>query len=258
MVYEDVGFQVEEKIAYVTLNRPDKRNALSRAVLQQLTILLQDIGQKREVNVVVIKAVGKVFSAGHDLSEVAQASPQEMLDLVRVCFDTMRAIREIPQPVIAQVHGLATAAGCQLVAACDLAVAASDAFFATPGVKIGLFCTTPSVFLSRNIGRKKALEMLFTGEPITAEEAMACGLVNKVVAPGDLENATRTMAASIAGYGLSAIAVGKRAFYQQLNMEDFVALNYASEVIALNTTTNDCREGIQAFLEKREPHWTGS
>ncbi|OAT79528.1 enoyl-CoA hydratase [Desulfotomaculum copahuensis] len=257
MNYQYLLYSEKEKTGYISLNRPEKRNALSRALLEELTDLLNKIGAEKRVNVVVVKGIGKIFSAGHDLKEVSDGGPQDVLQLFQTCFGTMRAIREMPQPVIAQVHGVATAAGCQLVAACDLAVAAEDALFATPGVKIGLFCTTPAVFLSRNVGRKKALEMLLTGEFMPAKDALVYGLVNRVVPPGELEEATQKLAATIARHSPSAVAVGKRAFYRQLNMEDFQALNYATEVISLNSTTEDAREGIRAFLEKREPEWTG-
>lgn len=256
MTYHNILVEMSNKICSITLNRAEKRNALSKELLIELTYALEQAGEDKKINVLIIKGAGKAFSGGHDLKEVADAHPQDVLDLFQTCFKAMRVIREIPQPVIAQVHGVATAAGCQLVAACDLAVAAADAVFATPGAKIGLFCTTPAVFLSRNVGRKKALEMLFTGEFITAQEALAHGLVNRVVPPEELEEATKKLASTIAGHSRSAIAVGKRAFYRQLNMEDFMALNYATEVIALNSTTADAREGIRSFLEKREPKWS--
>ncbi|SFR07192.1 enoyl-CoA hydratase [Desulfoscipio geothermicus] len=249
-------YEQNNKIGIVSLNRPEKRNALSRGLLEELAELLTEIGTEKKVNVIIVKGIGKVFSAGHDLKEVYECEPQELLQLFQTCYYTMRVIREMPQPVIAQVHGVATAAGCQLVAACDLAVASEDALFGTPGVKIGLFCSTPAVFLSRNIGRKKAMEMLLTGDFMSARDALLYGLVNKVVASGELEEVTQNMAATIAGYSASAIAVGKRAFYQQINMEDFQALNYASEVITLNSTTKDAREGISAFLKKRQPKWS--
>lgn len=255
MAYQYLLYDVRGKVGCVSLNRPDKRNALSRGLLLELTDLLHNIAAEKQVTVVVIKGIGKIFSSGHDLKEVYQCEPQELLGLFETCFQTMRAIREMPQAVIAQVHGVATAAGCQLVAACDLAVAAEDALFGTPGVKIGLFCSTPAVFLSRNVGRKKAMEMLLTGEFMPAGDALVHGLVNRVVPSEQLDEATDKMAVTIAGYSASAIAIGKRAFYQQINMEDFQALNYASEVITLNSTTNDAREGIGAFLEKREPRW---
>ena len=248
-------YEVEGKTGLISLNRPEKRNALSRGLLEELTALLNKIALEKKVTVVVIKGVGKNFSSGHDLKEVVECDQQALLKLFQACYQTMRAIREMPQAVIAQVHGVATAAGCQLVAACDLAVAAKDALFGTPGVKIGLFCSTPAVFLSRSVGRKKAMEMLLTGEFVTAGDALVHGLVNKVVPAEELDGTTMDMAVTIAGYSASAIAIGKRAFYQQINMEDFQALNYASEVIALNSSTGDAREGIRAFLEKRKPVW---
>ncbi|MFZ5632001.1 MAG: enoyl-CoA hydratase [Bacillota bacterium] len=256
MKYKNILFNIDGKVGHLTLNRPEKRNPLSKEMLEEITGLLKEVGQEKKVHVVIIKGAGKVFSAGHDLREVAEGSPQEVLQIFQACGETMRAIRDIPQPVIAQVHGIATAGGCQLVAACDLAVAAEDALFATPGAKIGFFCTTPAVFLSRNTGRKKAMEMLFTAEYMTAQEALAHGLVNRVVPPGELEDATSRLANTIAGYSLAAIGLGKRAFYQQINMEDFTAFNYATEVMTLSSTTEDAREGIRAFLEKREPRWT--
>ncbi|MCL6610597.1 MAG: enoyl-CoA hydratase [Peptococcaceae bacterium] len=256
MKYQNILFKADGKVGHLTLNRPEKRNPMSREMLEEITDLLTRVGREKNVHVVIIKGAGKVFSAGHDLREVAGGSPQEVLQIFRACYDTMKAVRDIPQPVIAQVHGIATAGGCQLVAACDLAVAAEDALFATPGAKIGFFCTTPSVFLSRNVGRKKAMEMLLTADFIPARDALLHGLVNKVVPPEELESATLDLANKIAGYSLAAIGIGKQAFYRQINMEDFTAFNYASEVMALSSTTEDAREGISAFLEKREPRWT--
>jgi len=255
MDYQYLLYHQEEKVGFVSLNRPEKRNALSRDLLQELTGLLNQIAVEHKVNVVVIKGIGKIFSSGHDLKEVYACEPPELAELFKTCFLAMRSIREMPQAVIAQVHGVATAAGCQLVAACDLAVASDDTLFGTPGVKIGLFCSTPAVFLSRNVGRKKAMEMLLTGEFMPAGDALVYGLVNKVVPVEQLETATKDMAATISSYSASAIATGKRGFYQQLNMEDFQALSYASEVITLNSTTKDAKEGISAFLEKRKPAW---
>lgn len=255
MELENLLYEQKGKVGVISLNRPEKRNALSRGLLMELTSFINELALDKKVNVVVIKGLGKAFSAGHDLKEVYESETQDVLKLFQTCYKAMQAIRELPKPVIAQVHGIATAAGCQLVAACDLAVAADNALFGTPGVKIGIFCTTPSVFLSRNVGRKKAMEMLLTGDFISAGEALLHGLVNKVVPQENLDSETLNMAEKIAGLSASAIAVGKRAFYQQINMEDFQALNYASEVISLNSTTRDAREGIGAFLEKRAPKW---
>ncbi len=255
MKYQNILFSADGKVGRLTLNRPEKRNPMSLEMLREITHLLTEVGREKKVHVVIIKGAGKVFSAGHDLREVAGGSPQEVLEIFQACGDTMKAIRDIPQPVIAQVHGIATAGGCQLVAACDLAVASEDALFATPGARIGFFCTTPSVFLSRNVGRKKAMEMLLTADFMPARDALFHGLVNKVVPPDQLEPATMDLANKIAGYSLAAIGIGKKAFYQQINMEDFPAFNYAAEVMALSSTTADAREGIGAFLEKRDPVW---
>lgn len=248
-------YETKEKVGIISLNRPDRRNALSRELLEDMVELLGEITREKDVHVIVIKGMGKIFSSGHDLSEIRDAEAVQIRDLMQTCLLAMRAIREAPQPVIAQVHGIATAAGCQLVAACDLAIAAEDALFGTPGVKIGLFCSTPAVFLSRNVGRKKALEMLLTGEFLPAREALLHGLVNKVVPASELDDATFTMASNIATLSFSAIAIGKREFYQQLQLEDFQAFSYASEVITVNSTTKDAHEGIGAFLEKRAPKW---
>jgi len=255
MSEKNLLYEEKNKVGIVSLNLPEKRNALSLELLQELGDLLYRAGQEKNVKSIIIKGNGKNFSSGHDLKEVYEWEPQQVLNLFRTCYQTMRTIREIPQPVIAQVHGVATAAGCQLVSACDLAVASEDAQFGTPGVKIGLFCSTPAVFLSRCIGRKKALEMLFTGELMSAQEALTHGLLNKVVAFDDLEQATLKMAEKIAQYSLNTLGLGKNAFYKQINMEDFQALEYATEVISLNSTSADAKEGMSAFLEKRTPNW---
>lgn len=255
MDLKNVIYSEEDKIGYLTLNRPASRNSLSKELLLEMTMVLQETAREGRVNVVIIRGAGGVFSAGHDLKEMAEANLKEAASVLEACTMAMRAIREMPQPVIAQVKGVATAAGCQLVAACDLAVASSDSRFATPGTKIGLFCTTPAVFLSRNVGRKKALEMLFTGDFISAGEALASGLVNRVVPPEELDEAARELALTIAGYSLETLGIGKRAFYQQVNMEDFMAFNYAAGVILLNLTSENAREGMSAFLEKRRPVW---
>jgi len=257
MMNKKVLFEEREKVGIVSLNQPDSRNALSRDLLNELAELLNKVASEKKVYVVIIKGVGKIFSSGHDLKEAFFGNGvQDVLETLKACFLSMRAMREMPQPVIAQVHGVATAAGCQLVAACDLAVAASDAVFATPGVKIGLFCSTPAVFISRSLGRKKAMEMLLTGEYMTAQDAMVYGLINRVAPPEQLEEVTFSLATSIAQYSLTTIGIGKKAFYEQINMEDFQALSYASQVLAINSTTADSREGIGSFFEKKKPIWT--
>jgi len=255
MEHRNLTYSEEQQVGTISFNQPERRNALSLELLQELTSLLTRIGEEKSVKAVIVQGRGKHFCSGHDLGEVRNWQPQEVRSLFRACYRTMRAIREIPQPVVAQVHGVATAAGCQLAAACDLVVASEDARFGTPGVRIGLFCTTPAVFLSRSIGRKKALEMLFTGELISAEEARQHGLVNRVVPAEELGRAARDLAEQIAGFSLHTLGLGKNAFYRQINMEDFQALDYATEVISLNSTSRDAEEGMSAFLEKREPKW---
>ena len=248
-------FEEKGRIGVITLNRPETRNALSLELLSELKDLVNTLSEERKVRVVIIKGAGKVFSSGHDLKEILNKHPIEVERLFTRCFEVMRSIRDAPQPYIAQVHGVATAAGCQLVAACDMAVAARSALFSTPGVKIGLFCYTPIVFVSRAVGRKKAFEMGFTGEFITADEALKFGLVNRVVEDEKLEEETMRLAEKIAVYSLNVLESGKKFFYKQIFMEDFQALAYATETISLYSSTEDAEEGISAFFEKREPKW---
>ncbi len=198
MSYENICFEIEGKIALVTLNRPQRRNALSLPLMQELIDCLDEIGKRSDLRAVVLAAEGKVFSSGHDLSEMVGRDIGEYRTLFDVCTELMTKLQTTPQPVIAEVQGMATAAGCQLVATCDLAIAAEEATFATPGVRIGLFCTTPMVALTRAVGRKRAMEMLLTGEPISAHQAADWGLVNRVVAAGDLRAETRKLAGRIA------------------------------------------------------------
>lgn len=245
-----------EDIAYITLNNPLEFNTLSLALLHEMIDLLKEIGEKREVKVVVIEGSDKVFCAGHSLREIEEMTENEVLHLFQTCYDMMKLMRDIPQLVIAKVKKAAVAAGCQLVAASDMAVASDEAKFATPGINSGLFCSTPAVFLSRNIGRKKAVELLFTGGFMSANEALQHGLVNKVVPADLLDEETEKLAKEVTKQSLNIIQLGKRQFYQQLHMEDFQALNYSSEVIALNTKHPDAKEGIRAFFEKRKPNWT--
>ncbi|MDL4839175.1 enoyl-CoA hydratase-related protein [Aquibacillus rhizosphaerae] len=252
---EYITYQQDAKIGYVTLDNDKQRNALSAPLIEELNTLLAQIGEKSDVHVVIIQAAGKVFSSGHNLREIEGQTSQENLALFKKCEQLMKTMRDIPQVIISKVHGIATAAGCQLVAASDLAVASEKASFGAPGVHIGLFCSTPAVFISRNVGRKKAAEMLFSGDLIPAEDALAHGLVNKVVAHEQLDQVTLDLAKSVSRHSLSTLAIGKKEFYQQLNMEDFQALNYASEVIALNSEHEDAKEGIRAFIEKRQPSW---
>ena len=257
MNYQDIRFQSEDGIGFVTLNRPEKRNALSLNLMAEMIGLLQDVRKNEEFRVLIIRAAGPVFSSGHDLSEMKEGNVVSYRGVFGACTEMMEALRNLPQPVIAQVQGMATAAGCQLVAACDLAVASREARFATPGVRIGLFCHTPQVPLSRAVGRKRALEMLFTGRPISAEEAERYGLVNRVVPPEKLAEETLNLAKHIAQASPLTLALGKQSFYRQIEVEESGAYEYAKEMMALNALAEDAREGISAFLEKRPPKWKG-
>jgi enoyl-CoA hydratase/carnithine racemase len=243
-------------IVTLTLNRPEKRNALSEGLLDALEQAIAGIASDKEARVVVLAAKGDVFSSGHDLSAMIGRKEEEYRELFAACTRVMLGLRGLPQPVIGQVQGLATAAGCQLVASCDLAVAASEARFATPGVKIGLFCTTPMVPLVRAIPAKAALEMLFTGEPISAERALALGLVNKVVPRAQLEGAVRDLAGSLLGHSRAVLKLGKAAFYALQSLPEDAAYEEAVKIMSGNALLDDAREGISAFLEKRKPEWT--
>jgi enoyl-CoA hydratase/carnithine racemase len=257
MSYESICFASEGNIALVTLNRPQRRNALSLALMLELIDCLSEIGSRRDLRAVILSAAGSVFSAGHDLSEMVGREMSEYRKLFDVCTELMEKLQSIPQPVIAEVQGIATAAGCQLVATCDLAIASEDAAFATPGVKIGLFCTTPMVALSRAIGRKRALEMLLTGEMIDAHRAADWGLVNRVVAADRLRAETRQLAGRIAEASDMVVALGKQAYYTQIDLDQPKAYEYAKEVMSTNALARDAQEGISAFLEKRTPCWKG-
>ncbi|HEV2486663.1 MAG TPA: enoyl-CoA hydratase [Terracidiphilus sp.] len=257
MSYENICFASEGNIALVTLDRPQRRNALSLALMQELIDCLNEIGSRRDLRAVILAANGRVFSAGHDLSEMIGRDISEYRKLFDVCTELMEKLQSIPQPVIAEVQGIATAAGCQLVATCDLAIASEDAAFATPGVKIGLFCTIPMVALSRAIGRKRALEMLLTGELIDAHKAADWGLVNRVVSADRLRAETRQLAGRIAEASDHVLALGKQAYYTQIDLDQPKAYVYAKEVMSTNALTHDAQEGISSFLEKRTPCWTG-
>jgi len=257
MAYENIRFEPEGTIALITLNRPQRRNALSLALMQELIDCLGTIGGQRDLRAVILAAAGKVFSSGHDLAEMVGRDINEYRSLFDVCTELMARIQSIPQPVIAEVQGLATAAGCQLVATCDLAIAAEEAEFATPGVRIGLFCTTPMVALTRTVGRKRALEMLLTGEPIDAHKAADWGLVNRVVAAGELRAETRKLANRIAEASGLVVALGKQAFYTQIDLDQQKAYTYAKAVMSMNSLAHDAQEGISSFMEKRTPSWTG-
>ena len=245
-------------IATLTLNRPDQRNALSVGLMNALEQALDQIAGDGSVRIVILAAAGPAFCAGHDLREVRADPRREAYEaLFAQCSRLMLKLVRLAQPVIAQVHGVATAAGCQLVASCDLAVAAHDARFATPGVNIGLFCSTPMVALSRNVARKQAMEMLLTGDMIPADRAREIGLINRVVPAAELAAATREFARQIAGKSPLTLAIGKEAFYKQAELDLDAAYAYASEVMTRNMLARDAREGIDAFLAKRAPQWTG-
>jgi len=259
MSYENITFnrELEGAVAVVTLNRPQRRNALSLTLMKELIGCFEGVGHDRAVRAVILAAAGKVFSSGHDLSEMVGRNVNDYRELFDVCTELMTAVQAIPQPVIAEVQGVATAAGCQLVATCDLAVASTDAWFATPGVRIGLFCTTPMVALSRAVGRKRALEMLLTGRQVDAATAAEWGLVNAAVAPDALAAETRRLAATVAQSSPLTTGLGKQAFYSQIDLDQPKAYAYAKEVMSMNAMCLDAQEGISAFLEKRPACWTG-
>jgi enoyl-CoA hydratase/carnithine racemase len=241
--------------ARITLNRPDKRNALSLELLIALTAALREASARAATRAIVIDGAGAAFSAGHDLSEMIGRDEGFFSELFGACTVMMETIHELPQPVIAKVHGVATAAGCQLVAACDLAVAAEGARFGTPGVKIGLFCSTPMVPVSRVVGRKRAMQMLLTGEPIDAATAMDWGLVNRVVPAEELDDAVGELVDAIARSSPSTVATGKRAFYAQLDRPERDAYEHCQAVMTENALDDDAQEGMSAFLDKRAPNW---
>lgn len=253
---EDLLVELSPPIATLRLNRPRRRNALSMDLMRNLIGALQDVSSNKEIKVVIVAAEGPVFSAGHDLNEMIGRDSNDYRRIFDVCTDLMTSIQKIPQPVIAQVGGIATAAGCQLVASCDLAVASENARFATPGVLIGLFCSTPMVALTRSIGRKRSLEMLLTGKPIGARTALEWGLVNRVVPQEELTEATRELACEIAKASALVLAIGKEAFYAQIDLDQPKAYYYAKQIMTMNALAADGQEGMTAFLEKRPPCWT--
>jgi enoyl-CoA hydratase/carnithine racemase len=257
MPYQYLTPSTEGELGVITLNRPECRNALSLDLMLELIGCLDEFSASTEIRAIIVAAAGKVFSSGHDLSEMVGRTVADYRRLFDVCTQLMTKIQSIPQPVIAQVQGIATAAGCQLVATCDLAIASDQAAFATPGVKIGLFCTTPMVALSRAIGRKRAMEMLLTGKLIDAATAADWGLVNRVVPADELESATRELARRIADASSFTVALGKQAYYAQIDLDQSKAYAYAKEVMTMNSLAHDAQEGISAFLEKRVACWSG-
>ena len=254
MTLNDVIVKDEGPITEITLNRPDKRNALSLALMAELTDALRGAAGR----VIVIGGAGPCFSAGHDLSELTGRDVGFYRRLFDACTVLMDTVQAIPQPVIAKVHGVATAAGCQLVATCDMAVAEEGARFATPGVKIGLFCSTPMVPLSRAVGRKRAMQMLLTGQFVDSRTAAEWGLVNTVVPADQLDRAVVDLATSLADASPLTLQIGKETFYRQVDLDQRQAYDLAKEVMSLNAMADDAQEGMSAFLEKRPPHWSGS
>ena len=250
-----VIYDLVDHIATLTLNNPKRRHALSSPVLAALKDRLEQIKADPEVRVVVLRSVGPVFSSGHDLRELVDSDAESYTGIFAECTAVMEAIRLLPQPVIAQVQGLATAAGCQLAATCDLAVASETASFCTPGVQIGLFCSTPAVALTRAVNTKQAMEMLLTGIPISAQTALDWGLVNRVVPPDELEEQVMTLARHIARASSYTLAIGKEAFYRQLQCDRPAAYALTQRVMVENLMAEDGQEGITAFLDKREPKW---
>ncbi len=254
MSYENLILERDDLAARITLNRPEKRNALSLALMRELLGALDEVATDPEVRAIVLEGAGPAFSAGHDLGELVGRDLGFYQEVFDVCTKLMERVHRVPQPVIAKVHGIATAAGCQLVAACDLAVASEEARFATPGVKIGLFCSTPMVPLSRAIGRKRAMEMLLTGEPISAQRAAEWGLVNHVVPEESLDAAVDELIGRIARSSALVLGIGKEAFYEQIELDEHRAYDLTKAVMSMNALAGDAQEGICAFLEKRSPN----
>jgi enoyl-CoA hydratase/carnithine racemase len=247
----------EGATATITLNRPEKRNALSLELMQELIAALDQLGAEQDMRAIVVEGAGPAFSAGHDLGEMVGRDAAFYEQLFDVCTVMMETIHRVPQPVIAKVHAMATAAGCQLVASCDLAVAAEEAKFATPGVKIGLFCSTPMVPLSRAVGRKRALQMLLTGDPIDAQTAADWGLVNLVVPADELDATVAALAEKIERSSPLTVGIGKEAFYRQVDLDEHGAYELTRRVMSSNAAARDAQEGMSAFLDKRAPEWRG-
>lgn len=258
MAYRFLTSEFDAGACILTLNRPERRNALSIALMEELIAALDEAASDRNVHAVILAASGDVYCSGHDLAELRGGALEDYRRVFDVSTRLMGKIQAIPQPVIAEVQGLATAAGCQLVATCDLAVAGERAAFATPGVRIGLFCTTPMVALTRAVGRKRAMEMLVTGRTIDARTAADWGLVNRVVPQQELRPQTLALARQIGQASSLVISLGKQAFYAQIELDQARAYAYAKEVMAMNSLAADAQEGITAFLEKRTPCWKGA
>lgn len=254
MELDGVQLDVDGRVATVTLARPERRNALSLDMIQNLVKVLESV--PADAGVVVLAAEGKAFSAGHDMSEMIDRPDEYFTELFTTCVRMMETIHSLPQPVIARVQGVATAAGCQLVASCDLAVASEDVWFATPGVSIGLFCSTPMVPVSRAVGHKRAMQMLLTGEPVPARQAAEWGLINQAVPADELDDAVAALADKILRFSSHTIAIGKEAYYAQAELPEDAAYEVTTPVMAANAAAADAQEGMTAFLDKRSPRWS--
>lgn len=257
MPYSHLTLAYEGSTAIVTLNRPAQRNALSLALMHEVIECIAELERDGQARSILLAAAGPAFCSGHDLREMTGLDAKGYQEIFALCTAMMTKIQSVPQPVIAEVQGMATAAGCQLVATCDLAIASEAATFATPGVRIGLFCSTPMVAVSRALGRKRALEMLLTGDSIDAPTAAEWGLVNRVVPPSELRAATLALAERIGQASAFTLKTGKQAFYRQADLPQAAAYAYTQQVMTENAQAADAREGICAFLEKRQPHWQG-
>jgi enoyl-CoA hydratase/carnithine racemase len=258
MTYERIAIETTAPLGRVTMKWPEKRNALSIQMMQELTLGLRELDSRPDVHAIILGAEGNVFSAGHYLPEMVGKDLAHQRRVFSVCVELMETVQGIGKPVIAEVPGVATAAGCQLVSACDLAVASEDARFATPGVKIGLFCSTPMVAVSRVVGRKRAMEMLLTGELVDAATALEWGMLNRVVPRDRLREETEALALKVAEASSFVVALGKVAFYNQADLDQRKAYEYTREVMSMNAMARDAQEGMTAFLEKRKPCWSGS
>ncbi|MGH2819350.1 MAG: enoyl-CoA hydratase [Actinomycetota bacterium] len=257
MEFSNILVKEEQPAARITLNRPEKRNALSLALMREVIEALELLRTRDGIRAVIIEGAGRAFSAGHDLEELVDREPGFYKEIFQVCTDMMESIHRTPQPVVAKVHGVATAAGCQLVASCDLAIAEEGARFATPGVKIGLFCSTPMVPVSRAVGRKRAMEMLLTGDFIDAHTAREWGLINAAAPSDRLEDSVQELIAKISSSSPLTVGIGKEAFYSQIELDEHRAYDLTKSVMSMNSLAGDAQEGICAFLDKRSPHWRG-
>jgi enoyl-CoA hydratase/carnithine racemase len=254
MEFDGIRLELEDRVATITLAKPEKRNALSLDMLHNLIKTFQAVPP--EAGVVVLAAEGKVFSAGHDMGEMIDRPDEFYAELFSTCVEMMEGVHALRQPVIAKVQGVATAAGCQLVASCDLAVATEDSWFATPGVFIGLFCSTPMVPVSRAVGHKRAMQMLLTGDPVPANQAVDWGLINQAVPAEELDDAVDELAAKILRFSSKTIATGKQAYYAQAELPEDAAYELTAPIMAGNAASEDAQEGMSAFLGKRDPVWS--